>query len=350
MRLGGTGLLFVLALFAPQSDNLKANVSTWVAAHEKEIVGELLEALAIPNVAADQSNIRRNAEHLRAMLARHGFTPEILETAGNPLVYGALNVPGRDADGPVLLPLRRAARRRGEMEPAGSVHAGGARRRARRADLRAVGVRRQGADRRADGRRRRAEGVGPGALVQPPRHPRRRGRGQLAEPRAGDRALQGQAARRPDGHPRRPGALERPADGRLRRARHRHRRPDGVRTEERRAQRQLRQLDAEPGAAPRDAARLDEGRRRAGEGRRVLRRRRAADAGGARDARRGSRRLRDGCCGPSASPRRRRRFRSCRTRCSTRRSTSAAWPAPSSAPARAPSSPIARPRRSTSGW
>jgi acetylornithine deacetylase/succinyl-diaminopimelate desuccinylase-like protein len=93
MRLGGTGLL-ILALLAPQSDNLKTTVSTWVGAHQKEIVGELLEALAIPNVAADKPNIRRNAEHLRAMLARHGFTPEILETAGNPLVYGALNVPG----------------------------------------------------------------------------------------------------------------------------------------------------------------------------------------------------------------------------------------------------------------
>jgi acetylornithine deacetylase/succinyl-diaminopimelate desuccinylase-like protein len=94
MRLGGTGLLFFLALLVPQSDNLKTTVSTWVGAHEKAIVGELLEALAIPNVAADQPNIRRNAEHLRAMLARHGFTPEILETTGNPLVYGALNVPG----------------------------------------------------------------------------------------------------------------------------------------------------------------------------------------------------------------------------------------------------------------
>ena len=84
----------VSAAVLAQSDSLKTSVSTWVGAHEKAIVGELLEALAIPNVAADTPNIRRNAEHLRAMLARHGFTPEILETAGNPLVYGALRVPG----------------------------------------------------------------------------------------------------------------------------------------------------------------------------------------------------------------------------------------------------------------
>jgi acetylornithine deacetylase/succinyl-diaminopimelate desuccinylase-like protein len=50
--------------------------------------------LAIPNVAADRPNIRRNAEHLRALLGRRGFAAELLETTGNPLVYGALNVPG----------------------------------------------------------------------------------------------------------------------------------------------------------------------------------------------------------------------------------------------------------------
>ena len=85
--------LLVLALLAQPGD-LKTTVSTWVGAHQKAIVAELLEALAIPNVAADKPNIRRNAEHLRAMLGRHGFTPEILETTGNPLVYGALTVPG----------------------------------------------------------------------------------------------------------------------------------------------------------------------------------------------------------------------------------------------------------------
>ena len=87
-------LWLTVMLGAPQAADLKTSVSAWVDAHQKAIVGELLEALAIPNVAADKPNIRRNAEHLRAMLARHGFTPEILETTGNPLVYGALNVPG----------------------------------------------------------------------------------------------------------------------------------------------------------------------------------------------------------------------------------------------------------------
>ena len=69
-------------------------MTTYVDAHQEEIIGELLESLAIPNVAADRPNIRRNAEHLRTILDRRGFVSEILETTGNPLVYGALNVPG----------------------------------------------------------------------------------------------------------------------------------------------------------------------------------------------------------------------------------------------------------------
>ena len=82
------------AVAAAQSADLGGRVGAFVAAHQKEIVGELLELLAIPNVAADRPNIRRNAEHLRGLLGRHGLAAEILETTGNPLVYGALDEPG----------------------------------------------------------------------------------------------------------------------------------------------------------------------------------------------------------------------------------------------------------------
>jgi acetylornithine deacetylase/succinyl-diaminopimelate desuccinylase-like protein len=73
---------------------LRTSVQAWIASHEQHIVAELVELLSIPNMAADRENIRRNADHLRAMLARRGFTAEILETTGNPLVYGDLAVPG----------------------------------------------------------------------------------------------------------------------------------------------------------------------------------------------------------------------------------------------------------------
>ena len=76
-----------------QPQDLRQSVSTYVAQHQKAIVDELLEFLAIPNVAADKPNIRRNAAHLQRLLTRHGFTSELLETAGNPLVYGTYDVP-----------------------------------------------------------------------------------------------------------------------------------------------------------------------------------------------------------------------------------------------------------------
>ena len=55
---------------------------------------ELADLLAIPNVAADRANIRRNADHLKRMLERHGIAAEILETTGNPLVWGEKKMPG----------------------------------------------------------------------------------------------------------------------------------------------------------------------------------------------------------------------------------------------------------------
>jgi acetylornithine deacetylase/succinyl-diaminopimelate desuccinylase-like protein len=82
------------AVMAAQPADLRARVNAYVASKQKQIVAELLELLAIPNVAADRPNIRRNAEHLKGLLGRHGLRAEVLETDGNPLVYGALDVPG----------------------------------------------------------------------------------------------------------------------------------------------------------------------------------------------------------------------------------------------------------------
>ena len=63
-------------------------------AHQAQVLGELVELLVHPE------RRRRQAEHppqRRAPArnaARHGFTAELLETTGNPLVYGELRVPG----------------------------------------------------------------------------------------------------------------------------------------------------------------------------------------------------------------------------------------------------------------
>src|SRR5215475_4735030 len=69
-------------------------VEKYVTEHQSDIVRELVSLLSIPNVASDKPNIRRNAELLKEMLAKRGFAAEILETSGNPLVYGELKAPG----------------------------------------------------------------------------------------------------------------------------------------------------------------------------------------------------------------------------------------------------------------
>jgi acetylornithine deacetylase/succinyl-diaminopimelate desuccinylase-like protein len=92
-------VVFCLVLFAASgraqpAGDLRATVGAWVTAHQAQIVKELVDLLSIPNVASDRPNIRLNAEHLRSMLAARGFKAELLETAGNPLVYGELAVAG----------------------------------------------------------------------------------------------------------------------------------------------------------------------------------------------------------------------------------------------------------------
>ncbi len=77
-----------------QTSGLRSTVERWVEAHQKPLVAELVDLLSIPNVAADRANIRRNVEFLLAMLERRGFKAEVLETDGNPLVFGDMRVPG----------------------------------------------------------------------------------------------------------------------------------------------------------------------------------------------------------------------------------------------------------------
>ncbi len=91
----------LVAVEASPPANLREKVERYVQQHQKAIVGELVTLLSIPNDSADQENIRENAALLREMLAARGFEAELLETQGNPLVYGERRV--RDASRTVLL-------------------------------------------------------------------------------------------------------------------------------------------------------------------------------------------------------------------------------------------------------
>lgn len=73
---------------------VRERVRAYRTAREGEIVRELAELLSIPNVARDSVNIRRNADHLVAMLRRRGIEARRLELPGSPpAVYGELRVP-----------------------------------------------------------------------------------------------------------------------------------------------------------------------------------------------------------------------------------------------------------------
>ncbi|MCM2258646.1 MAG: M20/M25/M40 family metallo-hydrolase, partial [Vicinamibacteria bacterium] len=95
MRLPRLGLAFLLSCspFALGQD-ARGPVEAWVQAHQRQVVGELLDLLAIPNVAADRPNIERNAAFLKAALEKRGFRAEVLPTDGNPIVWGELRPTG----------------------------------------------------------------------------------------------------------------------------------------------------------------------------------------------------------------------------------------------------------------
>jgi acetylornithine deacetylase/succinyl-diaminopimelate desuccinylase-like protein len=66
-----------------------------VAAHEAAIVKELRDLVALPNVADNHDDIRRNAAALVTLLEKRGIAARILETPGAPVsVFGDLKSPG----------------------------------------------------------------------------------------------------------------------------------------------------------------------------------------------------------------------------------------------------------------
>ena len=86
-----TGPTFLLA----QLDPAVQAARQFRQAHEREIVSRFMELLAIPNVAVDPVNLRRNAEFIAQELQRRGVTTQLLEYEGAPpVVYGELKKDG----------------------------------------------------------------------------------------------------------------------------------------------------------------------------------------------------------------------------------------------------------------
>ena len=55
---------------------------------QRAALRELVALVSIPNVATNQADIRRNAEHLRDAFARRGFSTRIVDTSHSPVVIG----------------------------------------------------------------------------------------------------------------------------------------------------------------------------------------------------------------------------------------------------------------------
>ncbi len=77
-----------------QQDGLAA-VRAFREANGARILADYTELLALPNVASDSANIRRNAEYIVGRLRGVGVTAEAITLPGvPPIVYGELLVPG----------------------------------------------------------------------------------------------------------------------------------------------------------------------------------------------------------------------------------------------------------------
>ncbi len=95
-------LIFLLLLFChsayasePDARAIRTKVREYRQQNEVQIIRDLVDLLAIPNVAANQEDIRKNADYLVALLQKRGMKTQILKAdTGSPAVYGELNTPG----------------------------------------------------------------------------------------------------------------------------------------------------------------------------------------------------------------------------------------------------------------
>jgi hypothetical protein len=87
-------LLYPAAFFGQSSTQDK--VRNYRRANEHKIVNEFLSLLAIPNIASDNPNIRKNAAAIVEMMKQRGLSPRLLEARTPnvpPVVYGEFKTP-----------------------------------------------------------------------------------------------------------------------------------------------------------------------------------------------------------------------------------------------------------------
>jgi len=80
---------------AQQTPSVQEQVRAYRVAHEKEIAGEFVRLLALPNRATDTADIQRNADLIQSMLEKRGVKVRLLRMPGAPpVIIGELLTPG----------------------------------------------------------------------------------------------------------------------------------------------------------------------------------------------------------------------------------------------------------------
>lgn len=82
--------------FLCEAQTLQEKTRQYRQNHEREILGEFIKLLSIPNVASDRVNIRGNAELIVDMMRRRGLNPRMLQAqdrAAPPAIYGEWSTP-----------------------------------------------------------------------------------------------------------------------------------------------------------------------------------------------------------------------------------------------------------------
>jgi len=89
-------ICFVELLFSQSAETI--TIRDYRSSHEKEIMQEFISFLSVPNVAADPTNLQRNAELIMDMMKKRGIQDVQLlqaKTTGAPAaVYGEIKTPG----------------------------------------------------------------------------------------------------------------------------------------------------------------------------------------------------------------------------------------------------------------
>jgi len=82
------------AIAQTPSNPAAAAARQWREAHERAILTEFMDLLALPNLAREPEQVRRNAAAVSALFEKRGVKTQLLEVPGSPpAVYGEIRVP-----------------------------------------------------------------------------------------------------------------------------------------------------------------------------------------------------------------------------------------------------------------